>query len=59
MDDRRTPMDPREAEARFAGMLDEAGLPRFASSFHDPEIDALQLTWEHGFTSTWTSPAGP
>jgi hypothetical protein len=44
------PLDPGEAEARFAAMLEEAGLPRFASAFHDPAIDELQLAWDHGFT---------
>jgi hypothetical protein len=43
-------MDPDEAERRFADLLEKAGLPRFVSTFHDPEIDELQLTWEHGFT---------
>ncbi len=61
MDGRPTPMDPAEAVRRFAEMLDEAerrfaerleeaGLPRFASAVHDPELDELQLTWEHGLT---------
>ena len=50
MEDRRRPMDPGEAEERFAEMLDEAGLPRFASTFHDPALDELQLTWDHGLT---------
>jgi hypothetical protein len=50
MEDRPDPMDPDEAERRFADMLEEAGLPRFAFTFHDPAIDELQLTWEHGFT---------
>jgi hypothetical protein len=50
MDDRRTRMDPGAAEGRFAEMLDEAGLPRFASTFHDPALDELQLTWDHGLT---------
>jgi len=50
MDDRHPPMDPSEAEGRFAEILDEAGLPRFASTFHDPEIHELQLTWDNGFT---------
>ena len=50
MEDRRMPTDPDEAEARFAAMLEEVGLPRFDSAFHDPAIDELQLTWEHGFT---------
>jgi hypothetical protein len=43
-------MDPDEAERRFAAMLEEAGLPRFASAVHDPVIDELQFTWEHGLT---------
>jgi hypothetical protein len=43
-------MDPDEAERRFAEMLDEAGLPRFASTVHDDEIDELQFTWDHGLT---------
>jgi hypothetical protein len=50
MEDRRTPMDPGEAERRFAELLDQAGLPRFASTFHDPAVDELQLTWDHGLT---------
>jgi hypothetical protein len=50
MEDRRTPMDPGAAEAHFAEMLDEAGLPRFASTFHDSELDELQLIWDHGLT---------
>jgi len=41
-------MDPDEAERRFADKLEEAGLPRFASTFHHRAIDELQLTWEHG-----------
>ena len=43
-------MDPDEAERHFAAMLENAGLPRFASDVHDPEIDELQLTWDHGLT---------
>ena len=43
-------MDPDEAERRFADMLEEARLPRFASTFHDRAVDELQLTWEHGLT---------
>ena len=43
-------MDPGEAERRFAQMLADAGLPQFDSVFHAPELDELQLTWEHGFT---------
>lgn len=44
------PLDPDEAERRFAEMLDLAGLPRFTSTFHDPALDELQLTWDHGLT---------
>ena len=43
-------MDPGEAERRFAAMLEEAGLPRFASTHHAPDIDMLEFTWEHGLT---------
>jgi hypothetical protein len=43
-------MDPNEAERRFAEMLDEAGLPRHAASAYDPEIEELQLIWDHGLT---------
>jgi hypothetical protein len=50
MDDPRTPMDPDEGERRFAERVEEAGLPRFASTFHDPAIDELQFTWDHGLT---------
>jgi hypothetical protein len=31
-------------------MLDEAGLPRFASTFHDAALDELRFTWDHGRT---------
>jgi hypothetical protein len=48
MDDRPTPRDPVETERRFAQMLDEARLPRFASTFHDPETHELQFIWHHG-----------
>ena len=48
MDDR--PMDPEQAERHFAQMLDEAGLPRFDSTLHDPEIHELEFRWDHGFT---------
>jgi hypothetical protein len=41
--------NPQEAERRFAQMLDEADLPRFASTVHDAEIDELRFIWEHGF----------
>jgi hypothetical protein len=50
MEDRPTPMDPDQAERRFAELLEEAGLPRFTSAFHDPALDELQLTWDHGLT---------
>jgi hypothetical protein len=43
-------MDPGEAERRFAELLEQAGLPRFASTFHDPAIDEVEFTWEHGLT---------
>ena len=45
MDDQPT---PEQAERRFIELLEEAGLPRFTSSFHDPILDELQLTWDHG-----------
>ena len=50
MEDRPTAQDPDEAERHFAAMLEEAGLPRFTSAVHDPEIDELQVTWDHGLT---------
>jgi hypothetical protein len=50
MEDRPTPMDPDLAERRFAEMLEQAGLPRFASAFHDSASDLLQVSWEHGLT---------
>jgi hypothetical protein len=50
MDDRPTPTDPDQAERRFAEMLEEAGLPRFTSAFHDAPCDQLQVTWDHGLT---------
>jgi hypothetical protein len=31
-------------------MLDDAGLPRFAATHHDPAINMLEFTWEHGLT---------
>jgi hypothetical protein len=46
----RTPLDPVEAEARFAELLEEAGLPRFASTSHDSATGSLQFTWDHGLT---------
>ena len=50
MEDRPAPMDPDQAERRFAEMLEEAGLPCFTSAFHDPACDELQVTWDHGLT---------
>lgn len=44
----RTPIDPQEAERRFAAMLEQARLPPFESCVHDPEIHELQFRWEHG-----------
>jgi hypothetical protein len=41
-------MDPGYAERQFAQLLEEAGLPRFDSAFHDPAAHELQLTWAHG-----------
>ena len=46
----RTPMDPDEAERRFAARLEEASLPHFASAVHDSQLDLLQVTWDHGVT---------
>ena len=43
-------MDPGEAERRFASMLEESGLPRFASTHYDAGIDMLEFTWDHGLT---------
>ncbi len=43
-------MDPDEAAARFAEMLAAAGLPRFASTLHDPALNELRFTWGHGLT---------
>jgi hypothetical protein len=43
-------MDPHEAGRRFAERLEEAGLPRFASAVHDPELDLLEISWDHGVT---------
>jgi hypothetical protein len=42
--------DPDEVARRFAEMLDEAGLPRFSSTHHSPDIHLLELTWDHGLT---------
>jgi hypothetical protein len=44
------PLDPGDVERRFVEMLEEAGLPCFESTFHDPEIGMLELTWDHGLT---------
>lgn len=43
-------MDPHEAARRFAERLEEAGLPGFASAVHDPALDLLEVSWEHGIT---------
>jgi hypothetical protein len=43
-------LNPHEAERRFAELLADAGLPRFAFSSHDAAVDELQLTWAHGLT---------
>jgi hypothetical protein len=43
-------MDPAAVERRFAAMLEEAGLPRFTSVFHDTETDLLEVSWDHGLT---------
>ena len=48
--DADAPMDPHEAERRFAEMLDEAGLPRFTAALHQPSCDYLVFTWDHGFS---------
>jgi hypothetical protein len=50
MEERRSPMDPGEAERGFAERLEEAGLPRFDSCRHDRAINELQFTWAHGLT---------
>jgi hypothetical protein len=50
MEGRPTSMDPDQAERRYAEMIEEAGLPRFTSAFHDPASDELQVTWDHGLT---------
>ena len=50
MDDQRTPMDPGEAARRFAVRLEEAGLPSFAATDHDTELELLKVTWAHGVT---------
>jgi hypothetical protein len=43
-------MDPDDAGRRFADRLEEAGLPRFATAVHDPELDLLEISWDHGVT---------
>jgi hypothetical protein len=49
MDHRSTSRpSPEEAERRFTELLEDAGLPRFASSTYDPDRDALRFTWDHG-----------
>jgi hypothetical protein len=43
-------MDPHDAGRRFADRLEEAGLPRFTSAVHDPELDLLEISWDQGLT---------
>src|SRR4051812_15348115 len=50
MEHRRAPMDPGQAERRFAERLDEASLPPFVSAEHDTELDLLKVSWAHGVT---------
>jgi hypothetical protein len=45
-----SPLNPDEAERRFAEMLDEAGLPRFESTRHNPGANEIEFCWEHGLT---------
>ena len=45
MDDHPT---PEQTERRFAALLEEAGLPRYTSSFLDVSTNELVLTWDHG-----------
>ena len=45
-----SPLDPRDAERRFAEMLNAAGLPRFDSATHHVVIQELELAWDHGFS---------
>jgi hypothetical protein len=47
---RRKPMDPAETAGHYADLLEDLGLPRFASAKHAPDIDVLYLDWNHGFT---------
>lgn len=44
------PLAPADAEARFAEMLDDAGLPRFETTYHDSRANTLEFTWPHGLT---------
>jgi hypothetical protein len=44
------PLEPGDAERRFAEMLDEAGLPRFTSTHHHVSSDSLELSWDHGLS---------
>jgi hypothetical protein len=44
------PLEPADAERRFAEMLDEAALPRFESTSHDARTGTLELSWDHGLT---------
>jgi hypothetical protein len=50
-------MDLEEAVRRYAAMLDEAGLPRFDSPFHNAKIRQLEFIWTHGLTIFSTSHA--
>ena len=50
-------MAPDEAERRFADMLEQAGLPCFTSTFHDPATHELQFIWEHGRIGSLAEPA--
>ena len=43
-------MDPHEAGRRFAERLAEAGLPHFDSAVHFPQLDLLEIAWDHGVT---------
>jgi hypothetical protein len=43
-------MGPDRAERRYAEMLEQAGLPPFASAQHVPAINELQVSWDHGLT---------
>jgi hypothetical protein len=50
MENRPAPMNPDQAERRYAELLEEAGLPRFASAHHDAASNQLEVTWDHGLT---------